>query len=369
MKYCKIYISLLLLGVCHLSIGMEQDLKDLVNFLQNCTGGNALVEDLLSHNPGNPRSPKDPKDLEYFLYKDKGGNIQREYLIPYTPVKVRSSPSDVTYIFFSKANPIDGVEVNINNIEKLARTSFRSWRETIFVIHGWLGSREADVNSYIRRNLLRYHNVNIFVVDWSPIAGDLYVFAQSQVRKVGEYVADFVRSLINVYSLQLDRLTLVGHSLGAHICGNAGAALNGQVETIVGFDPAGPLFIASYKDNRIDKDDAINVQIIHTNGGRLLKLGYYDPCGDSDFYPNGGRTQRGCECDLTGICSHSRSYELYAESLTTGAFVAQRCDSYSDYEDGKCYGPKVSMGMFPIDKNASGTYYLNTNSQSPYARG
>ncbi|XP_050503652.1 lipoprotein lipase-like [Diabrotica virgifera virgifera] len=307
-------------------------------------------------------------DLENFLYEDRDGNVQVEYLKLDTPVKLRSSASDVTYFFFSKTNSDSGVEIHNNNVEKLATTSFTPKRETIFVVHGWLGSYESDVNSLVRENMLKNHDVNIFVVDWSPIASDQYIFAQSQVRRVGEYVADFVRSLINEYSLQLDKLTFVGHSLGAHVCGNAGAALNGQVDTIVGLDPAGPLFIASYKDNRIDKDDAINVQVIHTNGGTYPQRGYYDPCGDSDFYANGGQSQPGCRGNSSESCSHARAYEIYAESLTSKDFVGQRCNSYSNYEKGKCDGPKASMGMFQIDKNASGSYYLKTNSQSPYAR-
>ncbi|XP_072381635.1 endothelial lipase-like [Diabrotica undecimpunctata] len=331
MKYCKIYISLLLLGACHL-----------------LTGENEHSE-----------------DLEYFLYEDKDGHLQVEYLLN-TRLNLTASASDVKYLFFSKSNPDSGVEIHSNNIEKLDTTSFTPKRETIFVIHGWKASHESDVNSHVREYILRDHDVNIFVVDWSPIAGKSYTTAQGSVKQVGEYVAAFARSLNEEYNLRLDKLKFVGHSLGAHICGNAGAALNGQVDRIVGLDPAGPLFKDYNKDNRIDEDDAVNVQIIHTNGGLL---GYYAPCGDSDFYPNGGKSQPGCGIDIAGSCAHSRSYELYAESLTSKAFVGQRCDSYSDYEKGKCDGPKTSMGMFQIDKDASGSYYLKTNKKSPYAQG
>ncbi|CAG9830945.1 unnamed protein product [Diabrotica balteata] len=333
MKNCKIYVILFLLGACH-SLP-DDDLED------------------------------DSEDLEYFLYEDKDGQIQVEYLV-HTSLNLTCSPSDVKYLFFSRSNPDRGIEIHSNNIHKLERTSFTPNRETVFIIHGWKGSHEADHNYHIREYTLNRHDVNVFVVDWSPIAGKLYVIAKNLVKKVGGFVADFVRSLVNEYGLQLGRLKFVGHSLGAHVCGNAGAALNGQVDTIVGLDPAGPLFKRFRTDNRIDREDAVNVQIIHTNGGRL---GYYNLCGDSDFYPNGGRHQPGCGIDIVGTCSHSRSYKLYAESLFGDAFIGQRCRSYLEYKRGKCTGPKASMGMFHIDKNASGPYYLKTNSQPPYAQG
>ncbi|XP_072381637.1 endothelial lipase-like [Diabrotica undecimpunctata] len=331
MKYCKIYISLLLLGACHLLTGDDEH----------------------------------SEDLEYFLYEDKNGHLQVERLLNTRP-NLTSSSSDVKYYFFSKSNPEEGVEIHSNNIEKLETTSFTTNRETIFVVHGWKDSHEADVNSHVREYILRDHDVNIFVVDWSPIAGKGYITAQGSMQKVGGYVADFARSLNEEYNLRLDKLKFVGHSLGAHICGTAGAALNGQVDRIVGLDPAGPLFKDYNTDNRLDADDAKHVQIIHTNGG---KMGYYAPCGDSDFYPNGGKSQPGCGLDIGGNCAHSRSYQIYAESLTSKDFVGQQCNSYSDYEKGKCTGPTASMGMFKIDKNAAGSYYLKTNKQSPFAQG
>ncbi|XP_028129780.1 pancreatic triacylglycerol lipase [Diabrotica virgifera virgifera] len=334
MKYCKIYISLLLLGACHL-----------------LTGDNEHSE-----------------DLEYFLYEDKDGNLKVERLLNSRPELLSSSGSDVKYFFFSKSNPGDeeGVEIHSNNTEKLKTTSFTTKRETIFIVHGWKDSHKADVNSHVREYILRDHDVNIFVVDWSPIAGKGYLTAQGSMQKVGGYIADFARSLNKKYGLQLNKLKFVGHSLGAHICGCAGAALDGQVDRIVGLDPAGPLFREERTDNRIDASDAENVQIIHTNGG---KMGYLAPCGDSDFYPNGGKSQPGCGFDLGGGCAHSRSYAIYAESLTSTGFVGQQCNSYEEYQKGKCTGPKASMGMFHIDKMASGSYYLKTHSKSPFHKG
>lgn len=59
-------------------------------------------------------------------------------------------------------------------------------------------------------------------------------------------------------------------------------------------DPAKPLFELKGPGERVDKSDAANVQVIHTTN----TLGLEEPIGDSDFYPNGGKSQPGC--GLTG---------------------------------------------------------------------
>jgi len=56
-------------------------------------------------------------------------------------------------------------------------------------------------------------------------------------------------------------------------------------------DPARPTFDSKGPGERIDKSDAIQVQVIHTNAGNL---GIEEMIGDSDFYPNGGTQQPGC---------------------------------------------------------------------------
>lgn len=60
---------------------------------------------------------------------------------------------------------------------------------------------------------------------------------------------------------------------------------------VSGLDPACVLFDSSTR-GRLDKTDADFVIVIHTTAGYL---GYEDPLGHVDFYPNGGKTgQPGC---------------------------------------------------------------------------
>ena len=53
---------------------------------------------------------------------------------------------------------------------------------------------------------------------------------------------------------------------------------------------------------RLDKSDANYVDIIHSNGESLIVGGFgtWEAIGHVDFYPNGGRAQRGCQHFLVG---------------------------------------------------------------------
>ncbi|XP_018568068.1 pancreatic triacylglycerol lipase-like [Anoplophora glabripennis] len=275
--------------------------------------------------------------------------------------------SNIIYWFFSKENPSNGIPVNRESISHLHDTSFNTSRDTIFIVHGWRNTNSSAFITTVREAIVANLDVNIFVVDWSDIAAQSYIPARTSVPDVGKFLAHFIDTLVSDYNLSLSRTTLVGHSLGAQVVGIAGAALNGNVAVIVGLDPALPLFATSGVEDRLDPTDAKFVQVIHTNGG--LK-GFLSPIGDSDYYPNGGMRQPGCGLDIDGSCAHARAYEYYAESLEGSGFVGVSCGSYLRYSDGDCGSDNTSMlGTSEIDTSASGRYYLDTNSGSPYAQG
>lgn len=235
------------------------------------------------------------------------------------------------------------------------------------VIHGWQNDHTSAVNDHIKNAALQGHNINVIVVDWSRIAARSYSIAQGSVLAVGNYIGDFLLRLDNELGHRLQRVSIVGHSLGAHISGNTGARTGGLIENIIGLDPAGPYFTESNINNRLDPTDARFVQVIHTNDGRL---GFGIKMGHADYYPNGGRSQPGCGIDLAGSCAHSRAYEFYAESLNNNNFISRLCSSYSDFTANRCSSNRASfLGSFPIDKPTTGDYFLVTNNNSPYARG
>lgn len=151
----------------------------------------------------------------------------------------------------------------------------------------------------------------------------------------------------------------------AHVAGIAGKNVrNGRIDTIIGLDPAGPLFNIRTPWGRLDSRDAEYVEAIHTNG-RVTGIGL--PIAHADFFPNGGMTQPGC---IRSFCSHDRAPLFFIESLNSNAFYARRCESVSDIGRG-CSGQLVTMGGEPSNakKKVRGIFHLRTNRFSPFAQG
>lgn len=132
------------------------------------------------------------------------------------------SENDITYHFYSKRHPSNSIQIKTSSAHLLEYTDFDKKKDNLFIIHGWRSSNESSVNYKIRERILSKNDLNVFVVDWSSIAGRNYISAQGSVRTVGEYVAGFVRRLKSLYNVKVNTIKFVGHSLGAQVAGCAG---------------------------------------------------------------------------------------------------------------------------------------------------
>ena len=137
---------------------------------------------------------------------------------------------------------------------------------------------------------------------------------------------------------------------------------------ISGLDPALPHFQNKPNEERLSKDDAKTVEVIHTNVG---DCGMDESIGHLDFYPNGGSKQPGC---WTNRCAHTRAVQLYAESINSkSGFYGRKCTDYESLKRGECYGSPTKMGGMKMQgarnysSNLGGIFYLKTNSESPFA--
>lgn len=149
---------------------------------------------------------------------------------------------------------------------------------TKLIIHGWY----ADVNDDaivlpVRAFLQNKEEYNIITVNWRKGSTDINYFAsKDRVEATGKTVAKFVQFLVSEGEADLDNIHIVGFSLGAHIAGFCGKALNGTLGAIFGLEPAMPGFSIKDSKKRLAATDAKYVEVVHTSGG---KLGFLDPLG------------------------------------------------------------------------------------------
>ncbi|XP_028129789.1 pancreatic lipase-related protein 3-like [Diabrotica virgifera virgifera] len=272
------------------------------------------------------------------------------------------SEDDVKIYFRDQQKPQNDIPVSTSETSQLGSSGFSAERNTVVVIHGWKSSVKSEFNVVLSEAYLSKYNINLLVVDWSRVANDLYLIASASVEKIGQIVGNYIKTLQHKFQLDLNKTAIVGHSLGAHVAGIAGRTVGGEANYLIGLDPAWPLFVVLHRNIRIRPTDAKFVQVIHTSD-----VGIQGPLGHSDYYPNGGLRQPGCLPAAFDLCSHVRAYQLLAESIKTGRFIAKQCRNYLSFRFG-CRGSQSYMGEFYIDKKARGTYFLDTNSKPPYAK-
>lgn len=180
------------------------------------------------------------------------------------------------------------------------------------------------------------------------------------VNEVGSHIGDFLLSIQE--HIPLSRISIVGHSLGAHVAGAVGRRTNGQIDAIFGIDPAHPLMTLPMRptEERLDASDAKFVQILHTSSGTLgtpYNIGHQDWFAD-----NGGRApQNGCfifsfslnAFALSILCSHMRGLEIFRFALQPGnQFKAFRSDDIYGF----------------WSHRIPGVYHFSTTRDPPYVK-
>jgi hypothetical protein len=285
---------------------------------------------------------------------------------------------DIHFWLFTKDNPTTGQELFLDDPEGIRDSHFDSNAPVKIISHGFgsgsfLGGSSGTIkNAYT--SILPSGNINIVMIEWSKLSADpWYDKAAANTRMVGAKTARFIEFLVDYRFTTLSKIHIIGHSLGAHVAGFAGAGLLvGRLPRITASDPALPLFGDISDEGRIDKSDALFVDVIHTSGGFLWEggLAFIEPRGHVDFYPNGGRKQPGCTGlpEIVGACSHARSYEYFSESVVNNnAFTGCKCSSFETFNDCNC-AQTVKMGD-KTPTSASGYYHVETNSVEPYGQG
>ncbi|XP_050441631.1 pancreatic lipase-related protein 2-like isoform X2 [Adelges cooleyi] len=297
-------------------------------------------------------------------------------------------PMQVFELFTRKNKENDqGQMLDVKFTETITNSNFQPKNPTKILIHGWMSEKE-DMRSWMpdfKDELLKNSDSNVIFVQWKS-SQIWYPTSVQQLKGVANETAILIKYLKNHLGLDLTNVHLIGHSLGAHTVGFVGKHLQGQVGRITGLDPAGPAYYNAPPANRLDYTDAQFVDVIHTGGtSRLFGLGLRKAIGHIDFYPNGGQKQPGCykKQDKGGFmapatelfCTHIRALQVFYESINSKCpFVANKCDSYEDFQQGKCFSTNETdlniMGMNATKPtHPPGTkYFLTTGMVSPYCR-
>lgn len=278
--------------------------------------------------------------------------------------------TDIIFTLFTNLNPTIPDRIFLNNAASLAASRFNPAHPTRFLIHGWNGDATSGMNTQVRPIFLNRDNFNVIIVDWGAGAQTInYAAAAGRCAPSGTVLGQFMQFLNTHTGAPFSSMSAIGFSLGAHVAGFAGKHLNGQLGSVVALDAAFPLFNINNPAGRVASTDAIYVESIHTDSGRL---GFNEPIGLAAFYPNWGFLQNGCGADPVGSCGHDRAWQFYGESITNPhAFYGTLCAGWPSIPNNICppTGTSMPMGGEPVNNGARGVFYLPTNAAAPFGQG
>ncbi|CAG0892720.1 unnamed protein product [Darwinula stevensoni] len=131
----------------------------------------------------------------------------------------------------------------------------------------------VDTGPKTKDELLKFRDQNVVVLSWFGGSGPPYNQALANIRLVGVMGAHFLAFLAREAGTRIEEMHVVGLSLGAHLASYIGSALKdmgqGKLGRITGLDPAGPLFEFTHPLVRLDPEDALFVDVIHSDAAPL----------------------------------------------------------------------------------------------------
>ncbi|KAL0840290.1 hypothetical protein ABMA28_015566 [Loxostege sticticalis] len=315
----------------------------------------------------------------------------------------------IRYPTFTRRNRKTPVFLQADNIERIRNANIDPRGPFYIISHGFLeGGHKPWMQEMVNAllNIEGNDAATAIVVDWIGGSQPPYGQAVANIRLIGVMTAHLVHNLyVELGFSNVDNFHFIGHSLGAHLAGYCGHALqkkfNLKLGRITGLDPAAPHFSKTVTIVRLDRSDAKYVDVIHTNAIPLYMsgLGISEPIGHVDFFPNGGSLQPGCgsnsrspSADITPTvmrmlgCHHVRSHEYFTESIAPSCpFIAMQCESYEAFLAGNCTTCDLKHFCIPmgyhsysmykrlhtaglVDTNSNIALYSMTGNNKPFCR-
>ncbi|KAL4716573.1 hypothetical protein ACJJTC_010237 [Scirpophaga incertulas] len=257
------------------------------------------------------------------------------------------------YWLYTRNNRNDYQLLIHGDISSVKNSNYRKDKPLYVITHGWTSNGTSPSNGLQKNAFLDNEDCNVIVLDYRQVASNSYVQANIQAPDVGAALGQFLIWLLQETGGNFNNVHMTGYSLGAHVIASAGRAVGGRAARITGLDPAGPLW--QLNPNRLTHECAQYVEVIHTDGGLQ---GMLTPYAHADFYPNGGTSmQPGCS---DSNCSHYRSVQLFAGSVTNKHFIGKQCSNFVQAVSRLCRGSEFIMGTADVNKRGRGLYGLET---------
>ncbi|XP_030758942.1 pancreatic lipase-related protein 2 [Sitophilus oryzae] len=306
----------------------------------------------------------------YFKCFEVHSQLQPFYDIKYWRCVIKKTyecpDNDIKYYLYTPETGKKRLRIDIRNHLSLRLSGFDPDRKNAIIIHGFNGTESKTPMTVLRDAFLYRRDYNIFTIDWADLTTfPCYLSSLSNTRVVSQCTAKLYAFIMD-HGGDATQTMCVGHSLGAHICGMVSNHLSLKQHKIVGLDPARPL-IDRYANKyfRLTKDDAHQVQIIHTNAGFL---GEVNQVGHVDFCVNGGMRQPGCKGRRIRIarCSHFQSACYFAKTVKyPDSIMGRPCDAKCpkiDRKWGYLPGKSIPMGH-DTPYGIYGSYCVNTDTK------
>ncbi|XP_047508855.1 phospholipase A1-like isoform X1 [Pieris napi] len=284
------------------------------------------------------------------------------------------------WVYKSKDNYIS---IPLTSPLGLLNTSFNVTFDSVFYAFGFNSSPSSLPTIAITRAYMELKDntdVNYVLLNWekeatSKVAGPIIQYPTTGIKnakKIGEQLGVVLLEL-SKHGLDLDKVHLIGHSLGSHLLSATGKKLQKKkkiVGRITGLDPAGPLYNKPTLLKGLNKDDAVFVVAIHTNP---QLYGTSNNVGHIDIWPNCDlKLQPGCPHKFLDGCSHGRAPLYYSEAINSPkafpSVQADSCDNWKTKKGSNDTHPIIYLGE-NIDRKSRGYFYMRTNTMSPFGKG
>ncbi|GJQ74718.1 hypothetical protein Trydic_g21569 [Trypoxylus dichotomus] len=215
-----------------------------------------------------------------------------------------------------------------NNIRLLNGTL-----DTKIIIPGWTEQSYEEWVISMKNAYLSKQPFNIIVFDWGQYTYYPYEMVPDIVKTCGKYLGDFLILLYRENVIDLDKVHVIAHSVGAHIAGLAGKHvqkhLAKNVFRISALNAAGPKYEEALPADRLFRNDAKIVDGYHAHDG---VFGMRRAYGTVDFFLSQKDPQLlkclippeiSCYSIYIWIrCRHRDTFDLWLRSIIWGNLTA-----------------------------------------------